>query len=132
MHTYTVKSTNQPYSIILSLNTDFTHFDNYAYSLKDFRNHNICFKKSIFKWGIIEYKLKKPIICSKKFEDGLWIIECDKYNLHVFNESEMEAELQLNEQFIILCDGLLNERDDKLTKDAIKLRNKIKEDIKSY
>lgn len=130
MHEYTfLKSTYPEKSIIMSLNTDFTRYNNYAGFLKNSGEKNKYFSKSSFKCGDGEYNLKKPVTCKKSFEEGLWVIKCDRYNLHVFNESEKEAEIQLDEQFTILCDGLLYEDNDKLTKDAIKLRDKIKGDI---
>lgn len=91
---------------------------------------NVC--KSIDISEIINnqyYLIIFPLICIKEHEDDLWILKCNRYGLHAFSHNLKDAELQLEEEFLVLCDGLLTQNDNNLTKDAIKLRDRIKGDI---
>lgn len=75
------------------------------------------------------YVIIFPLICIKEYEDDLWILKCNRYGLHAFSHNLEDAELQLEEEFLVLCDGLLTQNDNNLTKDAITLRDRIKGDI---
>lgn len=77
-----------------------------------------------------EIHLKKPVACNSEYKSGLWVFECPRYKLHSFNIDRAEAFNQFNEDFVILCDGLLNESDENLTQDAIELKNTLLNDIK--
>lgn len=91
---------------------------------------NTEFKKKEFRWGDKEYILKTSVICISNYKNNLWIFECPKYSLHAFSKDYDEALSQLDEEFAFLCNGLLNEDDSRLTKDAIELRDILKKDIK--
>ncbi len=87
------------------------------------------FKISSFSFNNTSFILKKPTTCSLKYQKDLWVYECPRYGLHTFSENKQEALQQLNEEFAFLYDGLINEPDDNLTQDAIKLRDLLKSDV---
>lgn len=78
-----------------------------------------------------EFLLKKPVSCISEYKSGLWVFECPRYKLHSFNFDRITALEQFNEEFIIVCDGILNEPDSKLSEDAIELKNILLNDIKN-
>ena len=86
-------------------------------------------EKKMFRWGNKEYILKEPVTCIPDYIDNIWVFKCPKYNLHTFSENYNEALIQLDEEFAFLCNGLLNEDNSNLTKDAIELRDVLKKDI---
>jgi len=87
------------------------------------------FKISSFSFNNTSFILKKPATCSLKYQNGLWMYECLRYGLYTFSENKQEALQQLNEEFAFLYDGLIHEPDEKLTQDAIELRDLLKSDV---
>jgi hypothetical protein len=75
------------------------------------------------------YILKEPVICNVDYQDDLWIYEVPRYGLHAFSKDREEAFFQLHDEFVFLCDTFLNEEDEKLTGEAIDLRNLLKKDL---
>ncbi|HPZ10020.1 MAG TPA: hypothetical protein PL110_18155 [Candidatus Eremiobacteraeota bacterium] len=75
------------------------------------------------------YILKDPVICNVDYQDDLWIYEVPRYGLHAFSKDRKEAFFQLQDEFVFLCDTFLHEEDEKLTQDAIALRDIIRKDL---
>ncbi len=82
-----------------------------------------------FNWANKKYILKRVVPGILSFEDGLWVYKVPRYGLHSYSTERKEAYAQINEEFALLCDGLLDEIDDNLTLDAIELREVLKQDI---
>lgn len=74
--------------------------------------------------------LHKPVPCIADYRSGLWTFECPRYKLHSYNQEREIALSQFHEEFIMLCDGLLEELDEDLTIDAIELKNILLKEIK--
>ena len=87
------------------------------------------FNTSLFSFNNTSFILKKPVTCSMKHQNGLWMYECPRYGLHTFSENKIEALKQFNEEFAFLYDGLIHEPDDNLTQDAIELRDLLKSGV---
>jgi len=94
-----------------------------------FNNQLKPFKKTSFSFNNTSFILKKPATCSLKYQNDLWMYECPRYGLHTFSENKQESLQQLNEEFAFLYDGLIHEPDEKLTPDAIELRDLLKSDV---
>jgi hypothetical protein len=77
-----------------------------------------------------EFLLNKPVPCISDYKSGLWVFECPRYKLHSFHTDRALALEQFNEEFIIVCDGILHEPDNNLSHDAIELKNILLNDIK--
>lgn len=87
------------------------------------------FDKQEFSWAGVEYTLKTPVLCTSELQNGVWIVECSKYNLVASDKNKNEALRQLAEQFVALYRGLTEENNKNLTKDAIELKEKLKKEI---
>lgn len=91
--------------------------------------NNEGFSKESFRWGGKEYLLKKHVRCFLEHRDNLWIYECPEYGLLAFDENKEEAKEQFEEEFVVLCEALLEESDHNLTEDAIVLKNLLRENL---
>jgi hypothetical protein len=114
--------------------------DKIIFSDKDFKRIIICddvnhifdvnsFYIEKFQWDNKTFILKTPVICYVEYDEGLWIYKVPDYDLIAFSEDKEEALTDLNEEFVFLCEDLLNELDENLTCGAIKLKNLIKSNL---
>ncbi|MEA1944220.1 MAG: hypothetical protein U9N07_02605 [Euryarchaeota archaeon] len=87
------------------------------------------FRTSSFHLNDRRFILREPVIRSPEYRNNLWVYECHRYGLHAFSEDRQEALRQLGEEFAFLYDGLINEPDEKLTPDAIELRDLLRADV---
>ncbi|TFH39925.1 MAG: hypothetical protein E4G94_10395 [ANME-2 cluster archaeon] len=94
-----------------------------------FNNQLKPLKTSSFSFNSTSFILKKPVTCSLKYQNCLWLYECPRYGLHTFSENKSEALQQLDEEFAFLYDGLMHEPNNNLTQDAIELRDLLKLDV---
>lgn len=88
------------------------------------------FETCSFLWGDHNYLLRQPVRVFSAYQDGLWVFECPAYGLSTFSADRQEALQQLNEEFGFIYEGLIHEPDASLTRDAIILREKLREDVK--
>ena len=88
------------------------------------------FETCSFLWGDRNYLLRRPVRCLSARQEDLWVFECPEYGLSAFSADRAEALQQLHEGFAFLYDGLVNEPDDALTPDALRLRDKLRADVK--
>ncbi|KAF5416902.1 MAG: hypothetical protein C5S48_01565 [Candidatus Methanogaster sp.] len=91
-------------------------------------NHRHTVLTSSFHFNDRRFILREPVICSPEYRNNLWVYECPRYGLHAFSEDRQEALRQLGEEFAFLYEGLIDEPDEKLTPDAIELRDLLKAD----
>jgi hypothetical protein len=82
-----------------------------------------------FVWQERRFRLVAPATCFPAYRNELWVYECPKYGIVAFSSDRRQALLQLHEEFAFLYDGLVHERNDDLTDDAIDLRNMIEDDV---
>ncbi len=89
------------------------------------------FETCSFLSGHVNYVLHRPIQCLSARQDGLWVFECPQYGLVAFSADHREAKEQLEEEFGILYEGLIHQPDEALTQDAIRMRDKLRADVKT-
>ena len=88
------------------------------------------FETCSFLWGDHNYLLRQPVQIISAFQEGLWVFECPSYGLSTFSTDRQEALQQLNEEFAFLYNGLIHEPDASLTRDAVVLRDTLRETVK--
>lgn len=72
-------------------------------------------------------KLLRSLELEAEFENGLYILDNDLFNLFSFGKTVDEALCSLETQFEILWENYVLEDDEKLTVGAIELKNQLKE-----
>jgi len=87
------------------------------------------FETCSFLWGERNYLLRQPVQIVSAFQDGLWVFECYAYGLSAFSSDRDEAFAHLREEFSFLYEGLVNEPDAALTRDAALLRDRLRADV---
>ncbi len=87
------------------------------------------FETCPFLWGDRNYLLRSPVRCLSARQEDMWVFECPEYDLSAFSADRAEALQQLHEGFAFLYYGLVNEPDDALTPDALRLRDKLRADV---
>ena len=88
------------------------------------------FETCSFLWGDRNYLLRQPVQVLSAFQEGLWVYECPVYGLSAFSPDRDEAFSHLREEFAFLYEGLVNEPDASLTRDALTLRDRLRADVK--
>ena len=88
------------------------------------------FETCSFLWGDRNYLLRSPVQVLSARQDGLWVFECPAYGLSAFAADRDEAFAHLREEFAFLYEGLVNEPDAALTRDARTLRDRLRADVK--
>lgn len=83
-------------------------------------------KLHAFEWGGKHYSLREPLEYTLAFDGEVWIYDVPKLGIHVGAPSLQEAYVQLQEEFVGLIDGLLDEPDENLTADAVELRDQLR------
>lgn len=76
------------------------------------------------------FVLKKPVEAIFKYEDGLWVYEIPEYGIHTYSYDRKEAFASIGEDFAFQYDDIALEEDENLSEDAIKLKQRIKENLK--
>ena len=87
------------------------------------------FTVSSFSWEGRRFQLKRPVVCIPSYVHNVWVYECPHFRLHAFAHDRTVALRQFNQEFALVWDGLVAERDEDLTADAIALRNRLIGDI---
>ena len=87
------------------------------------------FKKQSFQWGDKKYHLREAVCFDVKYEKPLWVYDCPRYKIHTFSYNQHDALNQLDEDFDFLYNGLVEEDDENLTRDAIELKRILEKDI---
>ena len=88
------------------------------------------FETCSFLWGDRSYLLRRPVQVLSARQDGLWVFECPAYGLSAFAADRDEAFAHLREEFAFVYEGLADEPDDALTRDARALRDRLRADVK--
>ncbi len=82
-----------------------------------------------FKWKNKKYILKESVLCTVDYRGNLWIYEVPGYGMHSYSSDRHQAFMDLNQEFDFLYNGLVDEKDESLTLDAIELRDKIRNNV---
>lgn len=88
------------------------------------------FEKSISELATIYFResffiLKEPLQFEMTFNDGIWLINNQLLDIHVWGESMDEAIVAFNFAFYSIYKNFGTEDNNKLSRDGIELKNKI-------
>lgn len=95
------------------------------------QNMEDSFLQKSFAFGSKKYILRNFVEIKVTFKDGLWIYQAPEFDLYSYSYDKKEAFNDLNEDFAFQYDDLINESDEKLTPEALKMRDKLRESIES-
>jgi len=102
-----------------------TIFGNISYSLSERFERDI--KK--LKFGERIVKLKKPLKLKFNFENNVYEVVNEEFGLFAISDDLKKAIEIISEKFEILYDVYVNDTSMELTRDAVELREKLKEYI---
>ncbi len=89
------------------------------------------YKPNIIQFEKLVFFLKSKIDCSVSFEDNNYLIECSELDITVWGSTREEAEEAFAFSFYSLYKNFYLEADNKLSKDALSLKKKLKSLVKS-
>ena len=88
------------------------------------------FTPNLLQFDNAVYVLNEKLLCNVDYEDDMYIVENELLNIHVWGETREDAEIAFAFNFHSLYLNFALEKDDKLSPDAILLKNKLLKIVK--